>query len=158
MKNVFFTVVLFLLFGCSVFAQDGEYIDLGLPSGTKWKTVNESGYFEYDAAVAIFGKELPSKEQWVELKEKCNWEWVDGDGDIQSGYYVVGPNGKRIFLPAWGYRYRTVVDDDGTSGLYWSSSYYNEYVAWYMSFESGYVGVDDYFHRGSGLSVRLVRD
>ncbi|MCR4812000.1 MAG: hypothetical protein K5867_05330 [Bacteroidales bacterium] len=140
------------------YAQDGEYVDLGLPSGTKWKTLNENGYFKYDGAVAIFGKELPSKEQWEELKEKCKWVWVDGDGDIQSGYYVVGPNGKRIFLPAAGVRYGFGgVSDVGVGGYYWSSSYFSEDSACDMYFDSGNVYMSDSY-RGDGHSVRLVRD
>ena len=146
--------------GVGGYAQEGEYVDLGLPSGTKWKTVNEKGYFKYDAAVAKFGKELPSKEQWEELKEKCNWVWADGDGDILlAGYYVVGPNGKRIFLPAAGSRYvkDAVGGSVGTFGSYWSSSYYNEDNAWGMDFLSGGVDMNNGSRRSGGLSVRLVR-
>ena len=147
-----------VLFGGSGFAQDGEYVDLGLPSGTKWKTVNEKGYFKYDAAVAIFGKELPSKEQCEELKKKCKWVWVDGDDDIQSGYYVIGPNGKRIFLPAAGYRTCSgSVLSVGSIGYYWSSTPDGSDYAWLLDFKSGSVYVD-YFNRCIGQSVRLVQD
>lgn len=155
MKKIVFLMMVVLL-GVGGYAQEGEYVDLGLPSGTKWKTVNEKGYFKYDDAVALFGKELPSKEQWEELKEKCKWVWVDGDGDIQSGYYVVGPNGKRIFLPAAG-RDSKAFNFVGTDGYYWSSSLYDVYYAWYASFYSGGVYMADNF-RDDGLSVRLVRD
>ena len=145
-----------VLLGFGGYAQEGEYVDLGLPSGTKWKTVNEKGYFEYEAAVAIFGKELPSMEQWEELQEKCKWVWVYGDDDIQSGYYVVGPNGKRIFLPAAGYRYGTEVDNYGRNGYYRSSSY-NDTGSWNVYFDSGDVNVLS-GGRDYGRSVRLVRD
>lgn len=158
MKRVVFLMMVVLL-GVGGYAQEGEYVDLGLPSGTKWKTVNEKGYFEYDAAVALFGKELPSKEQWEELKEKCKWVWVYGDDNIQSGYYVVGPNGKRIFLPAAGYRDGSEVRG-GESGSYWSSLDNGENYAWGLGFNSDGVGVHDYLRNsyGDGQSVRLVRD
>ena len=156
MKKIVFLMLIMLL-GVGGYAQEGEYVDLGLPSGTKWKTVNEKGYFKYDAAVALFGKELPSKEQWEEFKEKCNWVWVDGDGDIQSGYYVVGPNGKRIFLPAAGFRYSMEVKGVGTYGYYWSGTYGNERYAHCMYFHGGNIYVE-YSGRYDGYSVRLVRD
>ena len=28
------------------------YVDLGLPSGTKWKSDNESGFYDYDEAIS----------------------------------------------------------------------------------------------------------
>ena len=156
MKKIVFLMMVVLL-GVGGYAQEGEYVDLGLPSGTKWKTVNEKGYFKYDDAVALFGKELPSKEQWEELKEKCKWVWVDGDGDIQSGYYVLGPNGKRIFLPAAGYHWGKEVRSVGTVGDYWSSTNYYEDSAYYMYFYDDDIRVH-YNYRYSGQSVRLVRD
>ena len=72
------------------------YVDLGLPSGTKWKSANEDGYYTYDEAVKKFGNSLPSKEQWEELKGNCIWVWKG------NGYDVTGPNGKTIYLRAAG--------------------------------------------------------
>ena len=60
-----------------------EYVDLGLPSGTKWKTSNETtGYarvfYSYDEAVSEFGNRLPTREQFEELRRYCSWEWQYG--------------------------------------------------------------------------------
>ena len=134
-----------------------EYVDLGLPSGTKWKTVNEKGYFDYDEAVTIFGEELPSTEQWEELMEKCKWVWVGGYVDIEFGYYVVGPNGKRIFLPAAGGSGSEGVGDVGTRGLYWSTPLSGSDYAWGLFFDSGDVDLLGFNPRGGGMSVRLVK-
>ena len=42
------------------------YVDLGLPSGTKWKSTNEiggnNGFYTYDEAISAFGDKLPTKE------------------------------------------------------------------------------------------------
>ena len=63
-----------------------EYVDLGLPSGTKWKNENEVNtadavydFYTYDEAVAAFGNALPTKEQFQELKDSCRWSWMGTD-------------------------------------------------------------------------------
>lgn len=97
---------------------EAEWVDLGLPSGTQWKSVNEEGYYTYDEAVEKFGRSLPSDTLWYEL-ECCDWSWT-GDG-----YTVVGPNGNSIFLPAAGIRScegAVVMEaNNGPMGSYWSS-------------------------------------
>ena len=159
MKKIVFLMLVVLL-GVGGYAQEGEYVDLGLPSGTKWKTVNEQGYFKYDDAVEKYGKGLPSKEQWEELKKKCEWEWVTGESLNETGCYVIGPNGKRIFLPATGYRYGKSARKYNTYGGYWSSTYSGGNYACNMMFFSDkdlrvVRGGND---RNFGLSVRLVQD
>ncbi|MCR4812884.1 MAG: hypothetical protein K5867_09875 [Bacteroidales bacterium] len=62
-----------------------------------------------------------------------------------------------VFLPAAGYRGGTYVDCVGTEGVYWSSSYYNDCLAWGMYSGSGGQAPRNY-GRDDGLSVRLVRD
>ncbi|MBP5650137.1 MAG: hypothetical protein J6X01_03555, partial [Bacteroidales bacterium] len=78
-----------------------EFVDLGLPSGTKWKSSNEmgngSGFYTFDEAVSAFGSQLPTKEQCEELIDKCTWTWQSN-----GSYKVTGPNGNSIILPAAG--------------------------------------------------------
>lgn len=136
----------------SVIKNNGRYIDLGLPSGKKWKDKNEDGFYDYDEAVSKFGKKLPTKEQWEELKAECQWSWTG------NGYQVTGPNGKFIFLPAAGYRNRFGnVNYVGSGGRYWSSTPSGSNLACYLFFISGavYMSPD---RRCVGLSVRLVQD
>ncbi len=49
------------------FSSYTQYVDLGLPSGTKWKSVNEAGdengFYTYDEAIKAFGNKLPTKKQ-----------------------------------------------------------------------------------------------
>ena len=127
------------------------YVDLGLPSGTLWKDKNESGFYDYDAAVRTFGGKLPTKGQLEELKNKCQWTWTG------SGCTVVGPNGQSIYLPAAGSRN---CDGDvmnvGSIGFYWSSTTSGSDNAWYLDFNSGGVYMSNY-RRCPGLSVRLVQ-
>lgn len=66
-----------MVFSCSdkdnEFSSSGEssgaYVDLGLSSGTQWKTTNEENaadaeyaFFTYDEAMSQFGDKLPSRE------------------------------------------------------------------------------------------------
>ena len=105
-----------------------EYVDLGLPSGTKWKTINERGHYSFDYARRTFNNnlpttsdagKLPTEEQFKELINKCQWSWS------YYGYMVTGPNDNVIFLPASG-----ISDPVGNveyhdkQGGYWSSTYY----------------------------------
>lgn len=104
------------LIALSVNAQ--QYVDLGLSSGTKWKSVNEKGFYTYDRAKRNFGSRLPTREQWMELRNECDWIWKG------MGFKVIGPNGKSITLPAAGYRCCNGDDVDlvGDNGFYWSST------------------------------------
>lgn len=128
------------------------FVDLGLPSGTKWMSENEEGFYNFDDAVKKFGDKLPSNEQLIELKDNCSWTWSG------KGYEVIGPNGKSIFLPASGYRYcNGNVNYVGSDGRYWSSTPYGSDDAWFLSFNADGVRMH-YGNRCYGRSVRLVQD
>lgn len=137
----------------------GDYVDLGLSSGTKWKSVNEKNaadagdaFSTYEEAKSAFGNKMPSREQWMELFNECYWTWSG------MGYNVVGITGKSISLPASGYRdCDGNVSDVGYCGYYWSSSPDGSEKAWILGFDSCGVGLlnDSCCY---GLSVRLVQD
>ena len=63
-----------------------------------------------------------------------------------------------VFLPAAGTRNGTSVYDAGSRGYYWSSSVRNEYRAYYVYFNSGYLLPQSNGYRYDGFSVRLARD
>ena len=140
-------------------AQTG-YVDLGLPSGTKWKDSNEDYpnlFYTYDEAVSAFGDMLPTKEQFDELKVYCTWEWQNN-----GGYKVTGTNGNSIVLPAAGY---SDCDGDvhlmGSCGFYWSSTPYDSECAWYLGFNSGDVDLGRNYYYDYDYDcypVRLVQD
>lgn len=137
----------------------GEYVDLGLTSGTKWKASNEVNeadaeydFFTYDEAMDRFGNSLPTKEQCEELIDECQWTWTG------SGYDVTGPNGNSISLPAAGYRYCDgSVNRVGSGGYYWSSTPDGSDDAWNLNFNSSSVDMSNN-GRCRGRSVRLVQD
>lgn len=81
------------------------YIDLGLPSGTFWKSSNEDNYYTPDNAIKKFGKKIPTHIHYQELLDYCKWTcfW-------NKGMYVIeGPNGNQMLLPMSG-----VIGIDGT--------------------------------------------
>lgn len=96
----------------------GQYVDLGLPSGTLWKTENEHDtYYTYDQATDVFGNSLPTANQFLELINTCQWVWLG------NGCTVTGPNGKAVFFPAAGFSScGGEVSEVGAFGFYWSST------------------------------------
>lgn len=150
MKRLFFFCVICLT-AVTLHAQ--TYVDLGLSSGTQWKSTNEKGYYNYKDAVAKYGDRLPSREQLLELQIECQWIWTD------KGYKVKGPNGKSIYLPvAGGIDCDGDLTNIGVYGFYNSSTPENSDEAWMLSFYSTGMEVQSTYYRGGGCySVRLVK-
>ena len=76
-------------------------------NGTTDAPANIAGNPEYDAATHILGDgwSIPTKEQWQELIDRCQWEKKGRD------YIVTGPSGKQIVLPCL--LYHTAERTDG---------------------------------------------
>lgn len=83
--------------------DDPTYVDLGLPSGTKWPRA----YYTvicYDDDVPV---NAPTDDQWKELITKCDWKWRR-ERSIDCGTYnyegccghyeITGPNGNKIWI------------------------------------------------------------
>ena len=113
-----------------------------------------------DPATANWGNGwyTPKKEQWDELYEHTNSEWTTRNG-VEGWLFTSRRNGKRLFLPAAGYRKDSSLLDAGSYGSYWSSSLYtdNPYSAWILYFGSGYYIMSSSGYRYYGGSVRAVR-
>ena len=127
-----------------------SYVDMGLPSGTLWKTENEEGLMDFNTAKKKFKKRMPALSQWEELRKYCAWSWTG------NGYEVIGPNGTMIFIPAAGYRNVSgQIGKVGVFGNYWSSTIKNKEEAWRVGFESDKFSMATHSRR-YGRSVRLV--
>ena len=80
------------------------YIDLGLPSRTLWSEDYEKDgdiilYLPYERADYC---KIPTKEQWEELLEQCEWQIeVDRDYDFVRANFV-GPNGNILVFEKTG--------------------------------------------------------
>ena len=124
-----------------------------------WYAVNDS------RGLAPKGYHVPTDAQWTvltdflggedkagdKMKSKAGWP-INGNGNNSSGFNVL-PGGTRSYNGPFGYI--------GTGGFWWSSTeYYNIFrFAWirFLNYDSGSVE-RFYFYRGSGFSVRCLRD
>lgn len=102
--------------------------------------------FTWPATVnALTTLDAPSSSWGVNKLTEAQWSLLEQKG--------------AIFLPAAGFRSGTLVNNAGTNGDYWSSTYYYDgYYAYGQNFWSGYVGPQNlnYTYRDNGFSVRLV--
>ena len=135
-------------------AIKNKYIDLGLPSGNFWCNENIEGLFTWEET-NLFKVALPKLTDFSELYDYCKWEW----NEKRKGMDVIGPNNKRIFLPAEGHKYTNDGQIVGKEecGYYWSSSH-NKTNPFCLAF---YNQKDIYpYGRNNpnyGFSVRLVK-
>ena len=133
-----------------------EWVDLGLPSGNLWKSINEDGYFTYNDAVKKFEDNLPTIVDFAELAHYCKWKWLK-----LKGMVVTGPNKNQIFFPAVGCRNinSKTLFNVGSYGYYWSISPHlnNGDYAYSLIFHFGNVNPVLSNDRGFGQSVRCVK-
>ena len=78
--------------------NETEFVDLGLPSGTKWssdymKDGNNKEYLPYGRAESL---SIPTKEQWEELCDICKWEYSINNAYNLFEARCVGPNGNAL--------------------------------------------------------------
>ena len=111
-----------------------EFIDLSLPSGTKWaiqpirRTDDEWKEFTLSRAKGDFPGQVPTKSQWNELMKKCIVQAQIGEDGEESGIWFINEEiEKRLFVP-------TPRSIEGEEGTY--------YVGDYLTTESGSDYVD----------------
>lgn len=110
-----------------------------------------------DVATVKWGSEwrMPTKEELMELKEKCLWTWIT-QGD-NAGYKITGLNGCSIFLPAAGRRDGQASFYSGINGEYWGATQtIIDYSAFYLYLKF-YIDQTHYL-RYYGRSVRPVTE
>lgn len=133
-------------------AELNGYVDLGLPSGTLWKSENEEGFYNNIDAVAKFGVNLPTKEQYEELNNYCKYYRTRN-----SLRFTSRSNGKTIVLPIAGmYDCQGTFYDDGMEGGYWTSSSDDDFWRYCALIRNNELQVDE---EGSccRYSVRLAK-
>ena len=131
------------------------WVDLGLPSGTLWKSKDEVGYYTYDDAVRRFGGNLPTKEQFEELLSACQWI-----SHSDYSYSVFPPNGKIENFVCLELNNKSGLNCDGYPipdwgmnwGRYWTSTKDGSDQAW-LIYGKSLVSLPPCFQ----FSVRLVQ-
>jgi hypothetical protein len=78
---------------------------------------------EYDAARQTRGGgwRIPTSEEFEELKKECHMSWCKTKDGKKEGTLVTGPNGNRIFLPAYGMKCGSKTELYNERCHYWSS-------------------------------------
>ena len=99
---------------------------------------------------------LPTSGEFVELNNNCDSEWTDEDG-VAGRRFTSRINGNSIFFPASGYYNGTSLGGRGTSGYYWSSTWYSETNARLLYFYSSNVNPQDNYNRRCGFTARAVQ-
>lgn len=101
--------------------ETGNYYSLGklVPGSLTRNEFNEQkallsknlpigGNPKYDAVTAKWGEDwrTPTQSEFYELQKYGDWKWLK-DGGVE-GFFITGPNGNTIFLPAVGYESSTM--------------------------------------------------
>lgn len=117
-----------------------------------------------DAARVRLGSpwRMPTKAEYNNLISNTVSEWGTLDGVNGRYFYKKDTNGNKvagsyIFFPAVGYYDGTSLNDSGTYGRYWSTTYNGSSDAYYLYFGSSSVGTNLY-HRYYGMPIRPVQD
>lgn len=152
---------------------DGEYVDLGLPSGIKWASCNlgavapydfgnyYTGYAAYMKDVSIpEGYSIPGYGNYDELIENCDVKTVTYN-NVQGNIFTSKINGNKIFLPFAGFYY---YDGDYVfyGGRYWTfsrskASGFNNYSQYYLQIGNNSAYVDSVIEY-SGMSNDAMWD
>ena len=117
---------------------------------------------EDDAAHELWGDDwrMPTPNEFEELMENCNWNWVIRDG--VEGYEVTslvkGYEGNSIFLPASGFNSGSYPYDQGYCAYYWTSWLSdNDDKSQYLYFDGdGEVSIWHHY-RVQGRTIRPVK-
>ena len=155
--------------------QESEYVDLGLPSGTLWKSTNEDEDINFEEVQTKYAEKLPTKAQWEELIKECTWTFMDPGwwytddefGDYHEGcwaYYMIkGKNGNSISLPAQGYTIDNLCYGCGFFGGI-KGFYYSSEMSKYLYFDDSSIEMSNWLDVGYTeeqikemfLKIRLV--
>ena len=137
---------------------DGDYVDLGLPSGIKWASCNlggvnpsdlgnyYTGYAAYMRNVSLpEGYSIPGSANFKELIEYCDVKTVTYN-NVEGNMFTSKINGNKIFLPIAGY-YDYSNNYHSTSGRYWSYSReatagWHEYFHYFLYLSTDFAYVD----------------
>ena len=114
---------------------------------------------QHDAALALLGSpwRLPTKEEFQELYDNTDREWTTINGINGWKFMKKTDHSVFVFFPAAGNGYGTSIDNVGSYGVYWSSSWYSANNAYNMYFSSSSVTPQYNLTRYYGFSVRAVQ-
>lgn len=137
-----------------------KYVNLGLPSGTLWSADfelngEETTYLPYEEAEKY---DIPTKEQFNELLESCQWEFKYINSTSRK-YTCVGPNGNHIVFYSRGYKIAG-SKRDFEKIFFWIKSDTDSSTkeAVYLYYNSGVIKKLTEMFSGKMLPLRLVKN
>lgn len=144
---------------------EGYNFDQATYDGTPGKQVSAnipSTDAAHDICFARLGApwHLPTKEDFQELYDNTDSEWVadyNGTGVAGRKFMKKSDHSVYVFFPASGSYSGTSLDNRGTYGRCWSSSFYSATSAYYLLFYSSSVLPQNNLNRRFGFSVRPVQ-
>ena len=114
---------------------------------------------EQDAVRANLGGNwrMPNKDDYQELFDNCNVTWVSNykEKGVAGRLFISNINGNMLFFPAAGTGNNSSVNNIGSTGYYWSASWYSATSAYQLTFNCGEQSIN-YYHRYYGRPVRGV--
>ena len=157
--------------GASDQYDDGIFTSWGDANGMNTSTSNSyngnlheiAGNPTYDIATNLWNErwQIPTQEQWQELRDKCNWVYAYDSEKKVYGYTVTADNGNSIYLPMYNYVTGTSVPSgisDANNGCYWSATEYsgNNYSAYFLGLGSGSQNVNSTKYKYYRMLIRPV--
>ena len=156
--------------GASDIGEYGGLYGMGDATGTNTSEVPTDYYYneteslcgtEYDLATVKWGKDwrLPTKQELIELRDKCTWEHNVKRGDIY-GSVATGPNGNTLFLPYSGCRHgsNSILDRGFRASIWSGEPDASKYAYGYMDLDICNNGLKrmDGSRNWAGQSIRPV--
>lgn len=121
--------------------------------------ITEDLSLSQDAARVYLGDpwRMPTSAEFKELNDNCSSIWTTQNG-VYGLLFTSNINGKTLFFPATGRYLGTSLNDRGSEGFYWSSTYLSATTARLLHFTSLAVDSQGTNYRRIGISVRAVQD
>lgn len=139
--------------------KNTKFIDLGLKSGTLWSADFEIDgedvkYLAYDDAEKY---DIPTKEQFNELLDSCQWEFKYINSTSRQ-YTCIGPNGNHIIFYSRGYELAGTKREFDKI-YFWVKSDTDDSTkdAVYLYYHSGEIKKLTEMFSGNMLPLRLVK-
>ena len=99
---------------------------------------------------------MPTVGEFQELNNNCDSEWTDEDG-VAGHRFTSRINGNSVFFPASGNYNGTTLNNRGSYGRYWSSSYFSATNAYDLGFDSSNVNPASHSYRRYGFTARAIQ-
>lgn len=137
--------------------EEGYVFSQDVYSSTPAASIDADLSLDQDAARANLGTQwrMPTAAEFQELYDNCTTVWTTQNG-IDGILFTSNVNGNALFFPAAGYFSGTSLNDRGSLGFLWSSTYYSETSARSLYFHSLGVTPSGIYGRYRGHPVRAV--